>query len=233
MQKFLVLFQFHFIIQWLFSYTVVLIESKTWIWQGALTSTSIRFAVKTDEIDEFHLVATNVFQPKSLSFARLLPETAYKFDSTLDYNNSNGFSKLTTKSFHMVLEDLSPNSTYTWSATGDVEGKFRTPPKYGTPFNFTFTFGSCADNDSNHEIFSRIPELQDPLFFVHMGDLHYGNLEQDRFEDFVDLFDRTLLQPNQAKLYQTVPTVYMWDDHDYGPNSMFLSNWMKYCCSSD
>jgi phosphodiesterase/alkaline phosphatase D-like protein len=35
---------------------------------------------------------------------------------------------------------------------------------------------------------------------------------------FREEYDRVLTRPAQAALYQSLPFVYVWDDHDYGPN---------------
>lgn len=43
---------------------------------------------------------------------------------------------------------------------------------------FTFAFASCARTGSTNLVFDRIRQL-DPLFFVHMGDFHYENIEDN------------------------------------------------------
>jgi hypothetical protein len=194
--------------------------SKTWIWQGALMPTSIRFSVKTDEQDEFKIVAATEDHRK-LNFARRL-ETVLTFDSPPGNEHERETFNASAKAFHMVLEGLDPDTTYTWSATGDIHGKFRTPARPGLPYNFTFAFGSCADNDSDHVIFSLIPYNQHPLFMIHLGDLHYGNLIHNDFNVFASMYDRTLLRSNQAHMFNNLPVVYMWDDHDFGPNSKLI-----------
>ena len=204
-------------------FKVHLVESKTWIWQGALMPTSIRFSVKTDEQEEFKIVAVNK-ERRDISFARRLDLSASleslrvlkdenEIDPSVRFNNS------AVKAFHMILEGLQPDAEYTWSATGEIHGRFQTPPRTGTRYNFTFAFGSCADNDSDHVLFSLIPHNQNPLFMIHTGDLHYGNLKQNDIRAYASMYDRTLLRPNQAHMFQHLPVVYMWDDHDYGPNS--------------
>jgi len=198
--------------------------NHTWILQGALMPNSIKFAVKTDTVPEedFRLVAIAENKFRNISFARKLVNTTVSFVGG-DNNHESIFNiSSVAKAFQMVLEDLEPNTLYSWSASGDVEGKFRTPPKTGTAFDFSFAFASCADNDSNHVLFSLIPENQNPLFFIHMGDLHYGNLHRDEFRDYSNMYDRTLTQSNQAILYNKLPLVYMWDDHDFGPNSKLV-----------
>ena len=97
-------------------------------------------------------------------------------------------------------------------------GKFKTPPAaIGTASSFKFAFSSCQNFDSNHVVFDRI-RAQDPLFFMHLGDLHYGDYSPNRPGLFRGAFDRQLLPARPNQLFREVPTFYMFDDHDYGPN---------------
>lgn len=185
--------------------------AKTWVWQGALQPTSIEFKLKTDE-PEFRLVA--LAANHSVHVAKLVKGGMFQFPA----EEGSGWNASTTRLLHLSLDNLQANTSYTWSGTGDVAGRFTTPPAAGTRFNFTFALGSCADNDSNSDIFAFMARNQDPLFFVHMGDLHYGNLEVNDEREFAKLYDRTLLH-NQSRLYNNLPVVYMWDDHDFGPNN--------------
>lgn len=192
---------------------VELCFARTWIWQGALTPTSIDFKLKTDE-PEFRLIAISQTTHK-MTIARYVKDSMYKLSPV---QRNSGWNATTTRLLYLVLDKLEPNTSYTWSGTGNLEGKFTTPPPSGTAFNFTFAFASCADNDSSHAIFSFIPQNQNPLFFIHIGDLHYGNLEVNDQLAFASMYDRTLLG-KQSLLYRSLPTMYMWDDHDFGPNN--------------
>jgi alkaline phosphatase D len=77
--------------------------------------------------------------------------------------------------------------------------------------------GSMLSAFSNSPIYRLIRDRR-PLFFLHLGDLHYSNIDRNDVGVFRRAFDTVLAQPNQADLYRDVPIVYMWDDHDYGPN---------------
>jgi phosphodiesterase/alkaline phosphatase D-like protein len=59
---------------------------------------------------------------------------------------------------------------------------------------------------------------RDPLFFLHMGDLHYRDIDEPDLGRYLRAFDEALASPAQARLYRAVPVAYIWDDHDYGPN---------------
>lgn len=99
------------------------------------------------------------------------------------------------------------------------------------PFSFTAAFASCAGGTrlvpmshvSNSRVFDAIAAL-DPHVFIHMGDLHYYNLigAARPLEPLMGRFrrslDRVLSQEHQALFYRRTPIVYMWDDHDFGPD---------------
>jgi alkaline phosphatase D len=95
-------------------------------------------------------------------------------------------------------------------------GKFRTFSE--GPMSFRTAFASCASTGSNHRIFSTIQNLE-PLFFLHMGDLHYENIRKNAPKRFLEVFDEVLETPRQADLYRSTPIAYVWDDHDFGPNN--------------
>ena len=52
-----------------------------------------------------------------------------------------------------------------------------------------------------------------------MGDLHYSDIATNNVTLFEDAHRKTVTQHNAAKLFRTTPTVYIWDDHDYGKNN--------------
>jgi len=51
-----------------------------------------------------------------------------------------------------------------------------------------------------------------------MGDLHYKNISFNDLAIFRSGYTDVLSQPVQSQMYREIPLVYMWDDHDYGPN---------------
>lgn len=100
-----------------------------------------------------------------------------------------------------------------------VTGKFKTPATApGAAASFKFAFGSCAENESNHACFDRV-RLQDILFFAHLGDMHYRDIAANDIRLFRQATDTQFRAPRQHRLYRDVPTLYMYDDHDYGPNN--------------
>ncbi|WP_442889373.1 alkaline phosphatase D family protein [Congregicoccus parvus] len=120
------------------------------------------------------------------------------------------------------LDGLSAGAEYEYAvvegsgSTGvAATGRFRTFPDRAA--SFRFVFGSCARTGSDHEVFSAIRAV-DPMFFLHTGDLHYENIPNDDPEAFRAAYRRVFTSPRQAALLRSVPLVYVWDDHDFGPN---------------
>lgn len=83
--------------------------------------------------------------------------------------------------------------------------------------NLTIVAGSCARTGSNGAVFDRI-FMAEPDLFLSLGDMHYASLESSDPDDHLAQFERALSQPGQAQVYGSIPTAYVWDDHDFGPN---------------
>lgn len=95
-------------------------------------------------------------------------------------------------------------------------GLFRTFPLVGQPANFRIACASC-NRQGNNPVFQAIAH-QNPLFFLHMGDLHYRDIRQNEPQRYRDAYAAVVGDPAQMRLYRSRGIAYMWDDHDYGPN---------------
>ncbi len=85
------------------------------------------------------------------------------------------------------------------------------------PQDLTVAVASCARSASNGAVYDAIVAAE-PDLYLAIGDLHYGNLESTEPFDHVSAWGRSLRQPGQAALFSSIPTAYVWDDHDFGPN---------------
>lgn len=95
-------------------------------------------------------------------------------------------------------------------------GRFRTFP-IGRA-SFRIAFGSCSDfRDADQRVWDAMREER-PLLFIHMGDLHYSNTNSTVPEDYRANYDQVLSHPAQGQFYRSLPTAYMWDDHDFAGN---------------
>lgn len=113
---------------------------------------------------------------------------------------------------------------YTIQLTGSDEvttGKFRTFPK--GQGSYKVVFGSCQETASESPIF-QVMKNENPLFFLQTGDLHYENIGADCDQKFEETYTRVFLSNAQRALFQSTAFVYMWDDHDFGPNNTDATN---------
>lgn len=193
------------------------------MWSGAVTSSGARVNAKITGTSARLAVADNSAMSSPTFFGPVSP--------------AMNIVKLTATG-------LAQNTQYWYRIedTGVVDttktGKFRTHKPVGTPFSFGFCASACAGLDpaypgtsglvptriSNHPVFDEI-RAPNPLFFAHMGDLHYYNLGSGSFgigggtfANYRSAYDDVLAQSRQAQLYREVPIVYNWDDHCFGPN---------------
>jgi alkaline phosphatase D len=180
-----------------------------WVWSGAVTATSAVVKAKVRGAD---------------AGVELLIDTDPRFSqaSRLPLDGERRPSESGVVTF--APAGLQPASRYYYAvASGNqrsVAGELRTFA--AGPMSFEFATASCAGGNmfssvSNHRIFATI-ENRGPLLFLHMGDFHYLNIDRADVRLFRRAYDLVLGQPRQASLYRKAPIVYMWDDHDFGPN---------------
>lgn len=126
-----------------------------------------------------------------------------------------------------TLDKLEPDTAYHYALEIDGEivpekhGEFRTFP--AGPASFSFAFASCSLTGSTNKIFNVIRESH-PLFYMNDGDWHYEDIRDNNRSRFRAAYDKVLASPPQANLYQHVPFVYMWDDHDFAGDNSDNSN---------
>lgn len=95
-----------------------------------------------------------------------------------------------------------------------TKGRFKTLPAAGAA-NFSIVMGGCSEN-TNDAAFASISAMNPaPLFFLHMGDFHYQDDTTPSTAELNAAFDTSLARSVRGKTHREVPTVYMWDDHDY------------------
>ena len=126
------------------------------------------------------------------------------------------------------LDDLTPGSRYAYRVLANIGTRVDLPQsddladasfqtfELGSQ-DLTIVIGACARRASNGSVFDAIVG-EDADLYLALGDLHYGNLESDDASTHVVEYGRSLSKPAQASLFSSVPTAYVWDDHDYGPN---------------
>ncbi len=121
------------------------------------------------------------------------------------------------------LDGLRPGTLYNYELVAEIvpranlrrHGSFTTPDR--GPQDLTIVLGVCARTGSNGAVFDSM-RAEEPDMYLNLGDLHYGNLVSDDPQDHLRALSRALSAPAQAALVSTVPTTWVWDDHDFGDN---------------
>lgn len=119
------------------------------------------------------------------------------------------------------IDGLQPASEYVYGieVAGTLRtetisrGRFRTFPQGAA--SFRLAFASCGDyRDPDQRAYSAIAAEQ-PLLFLMMGDLHYGDTNTNVPDDHRRNYDNVLNHPLQGGLFRSVAAAYVWDDHDF------------------
>ncbi|MEV2239535.1 alkaline phosphatase D family protein [Micromonospora sp. NPDC049891] len=178
------------------------------VWVGAVTHTSAVVSYGMSNIGSARLV---------VSTSEDLSSPVY---SSAIAPNADGFLKLSRGS-------LSTNTLHYFGVEADGallasgRGSFRTDPTPGTPTSFSVAFGSCQQTNSNAETFAKIAERVGPYGkarrMLHEGDLHYRDFGAGTTAaDVASQYKTSLGTPNMVQMLSTVPTAYVWDNHDWG-----------------
>lgn len=166
-------------------------------WAGPPTPTSVRLAVQPTKETATVLVSTR--SDLASPVARLA---------------------VTKDAFVVDVEGLIPESQYYYgidSMTAEEVGTFRTPAsKRGA---FRIAVGACSWSRENGAVFANIAALKpQPLVFIHAGDLFYGDIAENDMQRYDTAFHR-IHAAEQRHVFRAMPTMYIWDDHDFGPNN--------------
>eukprot|EP00571_Detonula_confervacea_P003111 CAMPEP_0172319200 /NCGR_PEP_ID=MMETSP1058-20130122/37084_1 /TAXON_ID=83371 /ORGANISM="Detonula confervacea, Strain CCMP 353" /LENGTH=1125 /DNA_ID=CAMNT_0013034199 /DNA_START=97 /DNA_END=3474 /DNA_ORIENTATION=+ len=194
---------------------------RDWALAGGVTSTSAQFRVRGPSSDdgkrrEF-VVSTNPnlalerdqIRNIPVSFADFADEEHYMKRLSLDT-----LTPLTPYYYGITRPQRTPNSAV---VAGEV-GTFTTPAPEGTRMDFTIATGSCALTGSKSDMFTKVLDL-DPLMFIHMGDIHYEDLNTLDIDKRLEAYDKVMGSPSQRLLYMRTIFSYIWDDHDWLGNN--------------
>jgi phosphodiesterase/alkaline phosphatase D-like protein len=124
----------------------------------------------------------------------------------------------------LTVQGLQPDTQYYYGV--EVAGALRQEPasrgKLRTfPLgraSFRVAFASCGDfRAANQSAFAAIIAEQ-PLFFLHTGDLHYSDTNSTVADEYRYNYDNVTSHSAQGALFRNLPVVYVWDDHDFSGN---------------
>lgn len=103
-------------------------------------------------------------------------------------------------------------------------GVFRTMPADQQPISFAFAAASCARNQSDSPAYDTIrsytgPTGKTPLFFMHLGDLHYKDVTANDPTAVHTAYDTVQGSKRPLDFFGNIHVPYTWSDHDAtGPN---------------
>jgi alkaline phosphatase D len=178
--------------------------AAAWIWIGAVTDSTAEIRAKiTRPLVRARVEASHRGDFDSLVVSRAVRTLPFRKDEVYLFR-LGGLRPDTPYRFRLIVDD---------SADTASAGTFRTFPS--GPASFRFALGSCARTGSTHPVFDRILD-QDPLFFLHTGDLHYENVASTDPDEYRRAYDEALASPVQRRFFRSLPVPYMWDDHDFG-----------------
>lgn len=169
-------------------------------WVGAVTSSSITVAVKTTNTTGVRL---------AVSTSSSMTSPVYSASATPD---ANGMAKVTVSGLSAVTM-----YTYALELNGTLDaarGTVKTFPTAGQAADFKFGFGSCT-NATDSDAFSRM-KTRAPDLFIHLGDFRYLNQGTNDPAPFRSMYDEALGAVNEKTVYNSIPTAYIWSDHDFG-----------------
>lgn len=173
-----------------------------WTWTGGVTADS---AVVTARIDAPAPARLRLVE----SDATVAPVLATPMDGgTLHRFVITGLKPDTTYAYRLIDADGAP--------LDDETRSLRTFPAPGQPASFRFAVASCAKSKDSPVFAAAL--RQGARFFVHTGDFHYYDIVENRVEAFRKAYDAHLSAPRLRAMLATVPLIYQWDDHDFGPN---------------
>lgn len=199
-----------------------------WTWHGAVTEESVWVRARVEGDSAELLVADNAGMSGAAVAGTVAPD---------------GVDMAS-----VLVEGLQPSSRYyyRWVVDSepepDFDGTFLTAPPVGQRSSFTVGAAGDAglagaqpgaeyitDAVSNNPVFDTMRAqaiAEDWVQFVHLGDLHYRDIETNDHQLYRDAYDDNLTfngalghEARQGRFLRSVASAYLWDDHDYGPNN--------------
>jgi alkaline phosphatase D len=188
-------------------------DAPAWVWAGALTSNpSFTVTVKTTGQTTLRLAVS-----ESSTFS----------DSSMTDMVASGADNYTK----IKVDGLKPWTTYYYAVeTGgsihyEMAGTVATSGTGAQSFKFAVV--ACENNTSLSTVSNAawgFIHTQNPMFVMHVGDFHYYNINVNDPSFYRTAFNNVLSESKHKAFYRQHGVMYMWDDHDYGPNDGSSAN---------
>jgi hypothetical protein len=168
--------------------------TAAFMWSGAVTDTSASFRVVGYK------------------------DKTFVISETTDLANPLFTTTITEDFASITVNSLTEDTLYYYGIPDEEEVGALLTYKINKPLNFTAVVGSCGETGSLSESYAKAAELF-PHIVIHMGDLHYQDIDSSDRSLYDDAFQRVHSSYTQRTLYRNIPVAYMWDDHDYRGNN--------------
>jgi phosphodiesterase/alkaline phosphatase D-like protein len=189
-------------------------------WCGGLTDTSV--LIKASVLRSVTTARVVVAENRELTVNATIHDGSMWSDPDRSYRH-----KIAT----FEPRGLRPSTNYFFALELDgdrtraLPGRFRTAPRLGAEEGFRFALGSCArpkffGGGVRPEAYQAAASMSDLLFFFHLGDFHYGDIDDPAVVPRLEAYDDALRRESVGDLFRQLPIAYCWDDHDFlGNNS--------------
>jgi hypothetical protein len=185
-----------------------------WILAGALTSQSVQFKVRLNgNYGQRFLVSKEPIEEYQEG------SPSYLMDAPLE-----SLFTQPDPSQDFLLYGLEPSRKYYYARVAPTfdllhQGSVQTAPPDNVRSNFTFVTTGSAFTGSQNPVFEEMAK-ENPLFFLQLGNLHYGDVNGD-LETRMKFLDQVMGSTTQQQLYTQAAFSYMWNDRDYlGDNTL-------------
>ena len=152
------------------------------MWSGAITDSTAQLRMQvTDAAGDTMVVSLNA----DLS----APVWQHVVASGMQAGNPTGLTSSTKYYYGLVKQ---------YAADPSLVGSFTTHKPAGTAMNYRVAFASCAFTGYESGVFTQIAD-HDPLFFIHMGDLHYEDIDNADVQVREDSYYNTFKSETQVR----------------------------------
>lgn len=166
-------------------------------------------------IPKDEIIPSLIVSPSSNVKVRLADNSSFIdfFDSTVliaDGINNYGTTK---HSFSGLLADTRYYGKFIVDDIVESDNVFSFKTLSNTNKSFKIITGSCNRTASTASTWIQMLS-ENADMFVHMGDLHYENVNSTNPQDYATTTDLALSSPQMANFFKNQPIVYLYDNHD-------------------
>lgn len=183
------------------------------LWVGAFDENSVTLTASlVDNVDQIRIAATPVGGGIAIVSDPLVVDEVYNFART----TIAGLQADTQYDLQM--------RTVGGTVSG-LPGRVRTRAAVERAFKIAFSSCFWAGAGNNHTIFETITDQNpDLLAFYNLGDRGYPDINTNNVALYHNADNTVMGLSRVARLHRTLPNLYMWDDHDFGPNDSNASS---------